>query len=251
MWFGQGYQPIQALASNRADDPFADRIGHRAARRRFQYLDSEPCYRLVEAFGENTVAVVKQIFVLAFASDGLAQLLHRPSGSWMGGDVAMDEAPAAMFDHHKHVSQPERRGHDDQEIAGNDWCTRRNVDQRKLLRGRPGGRGGKYFRTVRGDTRIPSFNKSSFAIRSSPHQGFWFAMRRIRACNCWGIGGRPGRDLSRQNNLHPARCQRIIVSGRTATSESRQSQNFESIDSTIRVAGSIRRRFAATPSIPG
>ena len=62
-------------------------------------------------------------------------------------------------------------------------------------------------------------------------------MRRIRACNCWGIGGRPGRDLSRQNNLHPARCQRIIVSGRTATSKSRQSQNFESIDSTIRVAG--------------
>ena len=68
-----------------------------------EYLDFEPCYRLVEAFGENTVAVVKQIFVLAFASDGLAQLLHRPSGSWMGGDVAMDEAPAAMFDHHKHV----------------------------------------------------------------------------------------------------------------------------------------------------
>jgi hypothetical protein len=54
-------------------------------------------------FGENTVAVVKQIFVLAFESDRLAQLLHRPSSSRMRGDVAMDEAPAAMFDHHEHV----------------------------------------------------------------------------------------------------------------------------------------------------
>jgi hypothetical protein len=54
-------------------------------------------------FGENTVAVVKQIFVLTFESDSLAQLLHRPSSSRMRGDVAMDEAPAAMFDHHKHV----------------------------------------------------------------------------------------------------------------------------------------------------
>jgi hypothetical protein len=60
-------------------------------------------------------------------------------------------------------------------------------------------------------------------MRSSPHNGFSFAIRRISACNSAGIGGRPGRDFRRQNNLQPARCQRIIVSGRTTIRASRQS----------------------------
>lgn len=72
----------------------------------------------------------------------------------MGGDVVMDQTAAAVFDHHEHVEQSERGGHDEQEIAGNDprACRRKNVDQRKSPRGRPGGRRGKYLRTVRGDT---------------------------------------------------------------------------------------------------
>jgi hypothetical protein len=48
-------------------------------------------------FGKNAIAIVKQVFVSLFEPDGLAQLLQRPSGTWMGGDVAMDQAPAAMF----------------------------------------------------------------------------------------------------------------------------------------------------------
>lgn len=53
--------------------------------------------------------------------------------------------------------------------------------------------------------------------------------------------GRPGRDFSRQNNVHPARCQRIIVSGRTTTRASRQLKNRESNAREIRVTGSIHR----------
>ena len=78
-------------------------------------------------------------------------------------------------------------------------------------------------------------------MRSSPHEGFSFAIRRIRARICCGIGSRPGRDFNRQNNFHPARCQRIIVSGRTTTSASRQLKNRESNASEIRVTGLIRR----------
>jgi hypothetical protein len=36
-------------------------------------------------------------------------------------------------------------------------------------------------------------------MRSSPQEGFSLAIRRIRACNCWGIAGRPGRDFRRQH----------------------------------------------------
>jgi len=49
-----------------------------------------------------------------------------------------------------------------------------------------------YFRTVRGETRTPSFRGSSLAMRSSPHHGFSVAMRRISGRNSSGIGGLPG-----------------------------------------------------------
>jgi hypothetical protein len=72
-----------------------------------------------------------------------------------------------------------------------------------------------------GDTRIPIFNSSSLAMRSSPHEGFSFAIRRSSARSQRG-GGRPGRDFRHQNNFHPARCQRINVCGRTTIRASRQ-----------------------------
>jgi hypothetical protein len=27
--------------------------------------------------------------------------LERPGGTWMGGDIAMDQAPSAVLDHHE------------------------------------------------------------------------------------------------------------------------------------------------------
>jgi len=87
-------------------------------------------------------------------------------------------------------------------------------------------------------------------MRSSPHEGFSFAIRRIRAWTCCGIGGRPGRDLSRQNNFHPVRCQRIIVSGSTTTRASRQLKNRDGNARAIRVIGSIRRGLNQNPYKP-
>ena len=62
----------------------------------------------------------REVYVLLFESDRLAQLLQRPSGTWMGGDVAMDQAPAVVLDDDKHIQQTKGRGHRDEEIAGND-----------------------------------------------------------------------------------------------------------------------------------
>jgi hypothetical protein len=75
----------------------------------------------------------------------------------------------------------------------------------------------------------------------SPHDVFSVAMRRIKTRNCWGIGGRPGRDFRRQNSFQPARCQRIIFSGHTITRAPRQSNNRDNIAREILVTGSIRR----------
>ena len=52
-----------------------------------------------------------------------------------------------------------------------------------------------YFRTVRGETRMPRFTNSSLAILSSPHTGFFRAILRIKVRNSMGILGRPARTL--------------------------------------------------------
>src|SRR5208337_3575873 len=63
MRFRQRNQPIQALATDCADNAFANRIGHRTAWWRFQYRDSELSYRFVEVFGKDAVAIVKEVLI--------------------------------------------------------------------------------------------------------------------------------------------------------------------------------------------
>ena len=105
----------------------------------------------------------------------------------------------------------------------------------------PRGLMGMYFRTVRGETRVPSFTNSSLAIRSSPQSGFSVAILRISARSSPESGGRPGRDLNRHSSLHPARCHRIIVAGRTTTRALRHSNSLASTAKLTRLAGSRRR----------
>ena len=90
---------------------------------------------------------------------------------------------------------------------------------------------------------MPNFTKSSLAMRSSPHKGFSVAIRRMSCRSSSGMGGRPGRDLQRQNSRQPARCQRTIVFGRTTITHDRQSHNRESQTRLRRVATSMRRGF--------
>ena len=48
---------------------------------------------------------MKQVFVSLFESDGLAKLLELPGGGWMGGDVAMDQAPAAAITTNTYINR--------------------------------------------------------------------------------------------------------------------------------------------------
>src|ERR1022692_1104401 len=57
--FGKRNQPIQALATNCADDSLADGIGFRTVRWRFQHGHAEPLYRFIEVLGEDAVAIVQ------------------------------------------------------------------------------------------------------------------------------------------------------------------------------------------------
>jgi hypothetical protein len=59
MRLGNEDQPIQALAPNRANDPFTDGICFRAAWRRFQYLDAKSVHRFVEVLGKDAIAIMQ------------------------------------------------------------------------------------------------------------------------------------------------------------------------------------------------
>ena len=50
---------------------------------------------------KNTVAIVNQELVPVLQSNCLTQLLQRPGGARMCSDITMDQASAAVLDHHK------------------------------------------------------------------------------------------------------------------------------------------------------
>jgi hypothetical protein len=135
--------------------------------------------------------------------------------------VAMQNPSGPDFKHHEHVQDGNVAVTTTKKslASTNRAWFRTNVLQAWVPGFGRGSRDGMYRRTVRGDNRIPSFSRSSAAIRSSPHVRFAAAIVAISRCTFTGIAGRPGaRDFQRQNNRNAFRCQRISVSGFTMTS---------------------------------
>jgi hypothetical protein len=83
---------------------------------------------------------------------------------------------------------------------------RRNVRQHWDVARWPGPqcRGvGRYFRTVRGETRRPSLSRNSFAMRRWPHVRLSHAICRMSACSSAGMAGRPALECLHHNTPNP------------------------------------------------
>lgn len=96
--------------------------------------------------------------------------------------------------------------------AGSTTRFRTNVRQRCVGAPRrvPPVPSGMSCRTVRGDTRRPSFMRSSAAMRRSPQVGLSCAIARISWRGAAGIRGRPRlQDRHRHHRRNAWRCQRI------------------------------------------
>jgi len=79
----------------------------------------------------------------------------------MGRHIGVEDTARGVFPHHKHIEQTKRGGDHHSEVACHDRLGM-VADKRP-----PGAeRFGIYLRTVRGDTRRPSFSNSSLAMRS-------------------------------------------------------------------------------------
>ena len=163
-------QPVETLPAQRSDHTLADGIHLRAVRGGSEYADSERLDRLVEFPREDAIAVFEPELVLMIQAEHFAQLLQRPGAGRMSCDFAVDQATASMLDDYEHARHAEARWDGEAKITGEDSSGVQAHDRRpaQVPRGRPGECRGMYLRTVRGETRIPSFNGSSLAMRSSP-----------------------------------------------------------------------------------
>jgi hypothetical protein len=221
MPFAHRNHQVQAFPTNRADHAFAELIRLWRAHRCFQDGQAHRLKRTVNACRVDRVAIVDHGSMHLVARDDHPKLLRRPVCGRMRRDVPPENAPCADLRHHEHVHDAECRGDDDEEITRGDRpgvvpyeCAPALCPLLRVPRN-----DGMYRRTVRGDTRMPSFSRSSLAMRSSPHVRFATAIVAISRCTSRAIAGRPGvRDFQRQNSRNPCRCQRISVSGFTISS---------------------------------
>ncbi len=78
MRFRQRYQPIQAFAAKRADQPLANGIRLWTSGRGLEDRDPEFGDGVVQMLGENAVSIVEQILVTRIWTDSLSELLQSP-----------------------------------------------------------------------------------------------------------------------------------------------------------------------------
>jgi hypothetical protein len=166
------------------------------------------------------VPIVQEKLVILVARKCFPQLLQSPLSSGMFSDVDMNETSGSDLERDEHIQNAEACRHGNEEVAsyrlagmiaekGGPALVFRSERARRRLR---------YLPTVRGESRIWSFSKSSSAIRSSPQVGFSAAMRRIKPLTSADTCGRStGRDFQRQKRRKAARCQPIKVDGLTMT----------------------------------
>jgi len=117
MRLGDRNHPVQAFASNRSDETFADRVRLRARDRRSQHLEAQGANRTVQVPRVDRVTIVNQVLVVAALPEHLSQLLQRPLRARVRGHVQVRQAARAVLDDDEHVQHAQcgRDGH--KEIA--------------------------------------------------------------------------------------------------------------------------------------
>src|SRR5712691_6325864 len=113
----QNDQPIQALTTDRADQPLAERIRLRASHRRLQHRQTHRRNRLVDGGGKDGVTVVDEKSLGLVAWHNRPELLDGPTGRGMLRHVPMHDPTRTHVQHYKYVQHAEARRDGDEEIA--------------------------------------------------------------------------------------------------------------------------------------
>ncbi len=91
MTFAEWDQEIQAFSPNRADQPFAERVGLGRSDWRLQNTNAKTLECRVQVRGEDSIAVVDDESVLMIERHEFAELLGGPLCCWVLSDVAVQD----------------------------------------------------------------------------------------------------------------------------------------------------------------
>ncbi len=112
---------VQALSTERSDNPFAVGILARTPWCGNHLLDIETAHTPTEPRAVNAVAVTNEIPRCSIKRKGLDHLLRGPLGRRMRSDVEVDDAPAFMGEHDQDKQNLKLHGRHHEEIDRNEF----------------------------------------------------------------------------------------------------------------------------------
>src|SRR5215831_2267743 len=175
-------QEVEALAPQASAQPFTDGVGPGRPNRSSKNSHSAVRHFLIQLLGKDGVPVLDHKTIGMIARKCLAELLQRPFRSRMSGHVVVEDTTASDLHPHEYVQVSKSGCDHDEKVTGHDDLGM-VVDegQPALFRIRRTYRAtvSQVLPMVRGETRIPSFSCSSWAMRSSPQVVFSAAISRI------------------------------------------------------------------------
>src|SRR5919106_5543299 len=107
---------IQALASDRADEPLGERVLPRALRRRENLLDSHALHAMPELLTIDLVTIPDEVGGGGVVRESGDELLSGPVSGGMLGDVEVDYAPAVVGKHNENEQDTEANGGHGEEV---------------------------------------------------------------------------------------------------------------------------------------
>ena len=118
--FAQDEDMIQALTSDRADEPLREGVLPRAVRCREDFTDAHALYALPEHVTVDRVAIAEEVGRGGVVREGVHDLLGRPGSGGMLGDIEVEDAPAVVGKHDEDEQNAQARGGNSEEIDGDE-----------------------------------------------------------------------------------------------------------------------------------
>ena len=113
-------QEVQALPSDRPDQPLTDGVYRGRPHRRLEYPYTHCSHSLVQILGKDAVPVMDQKSVRMFLGQRLAELLERPFSSRMRRHIVMKDLAPAQFHDDEYIKETESGCEHYEEVTSDD-----------------------------------------------------------------------------------------------------------------------------------
>jgi hypothetical protein len=118
--FAKDEHVIQTLAPDGANEPLREGVLPRALRCREDFTVPHARHALLEHVTVDRVAIAEEIGRGGVVREGVHDLLGRPSGGGMLGDIEVEDAAAVVGEHDEDEQHTQARGGNREEIDGDE-----------------------------------------------------------------------------------------------------------------------------------